>query len=329
MKSLDQHEHATHNTFYFKIKRLAVGQGIFNLSGVQNDNSIWRKFSIRIFGQEIVNYGFNRLVKLHLDWYRWLPLSVEIHHGWYPRQAPRAVDLKKNIPAILVFNERQALAWRAVNGTPAFVLGAPFVHYRRYKGFIQSSQARGTVVFPVHSGSVMDVEFDIDSYCAELLALPAKFHPINICLHDDDIRRKRHEAYLERGFSVYCAGSRRDPNFADNFYSILSEHEYSTSNGAGSYVLYSVEMGIPFFLYGPEADSTDQMFDGLESEPVLQRFNQLFEGVSDEITEAQREFVASEVGVEQSVSVQELRAKLQWLILVYPFKKVCRKIFGC
>lgn len=329
MKSLDQQERPTHNTFYTKIKRLAVGHDVVHLSGVKDDGSLWRKLAARIFGHEITNYGFNRLVKAHLDWYRWLPLSVEIHHGWYLRQAPRVVDLKKNIPAILVFNERQALAWRAVNGIPAFVLGAPFVHYRRHKGFTQSSQARGTVVFPVHSGSVVDVEFDIDSYCAELSALPARFHPINICLHDDDIRKKRHKAYLARGFSVYSAGSRRDPDFADNFYSILSEHEYSTSNGAGSYVLYSVEMGIPFFLYGPKAESTHQVFDGFESEPVLQRFNQLFEGVSDEITEAQRVFITSEIGVEQSVSAQVLRAKLQWLILIHPIRKLFKKVFKC
>ena len=175
----------------------------------------------------------------------------------------------------------------------------------------------------------MNVELDIESYCSALLKLPEKFHPISICLHEDDIRKGRHRAYLARGFSVYSAGARRDPNFADNFYSILSEHKYSTSNGAGSYVLYSVEMGIPFFLYGPNAEITHQIFDAFESEPALQRFNQLFDGVFDDITEAQRLFVTDEAGVEQSVSAQVLRAKLQWSILVHPFKKLTKRIFQC
>lgn len=94
-------------------------------------------------------------------------------------------------------------------------------------------------------------------------------------------------------------------------------------------MLYSVEMGVPLFLYGPKAEISHQFFDGFESEPALRRFNQLFECVSDSITGAQRLFVTNKVGVEQSVSAQILRAKLRWSILVHPVKELIKRIFPC
>ncbi len=308
------------------LKKLMVGVDGLHVTG-PDKKSTHTSVVYRVFGKEITNYGFNRLVRSHLNWKAWLPLSVEIHHGWYIRQAPRQADIKKHIPAILVFNSRQADAWRKESQTPVYVLGAPFVHFRRKANIVPAPHAQGTIVFPVHSGTVVDAEFDIEKYCNQLLALPAEFHPVNVCLHEDDIKRGRHIAYLERGFVVYCAGARLNPDFARNFYAILAAHKYSSSNGPGSYVLYSVEMGVPFFLLGPDAVFNDAGFEGFESEPVLKEMNSLFKDFTPVVTLQQKQFVLSETGIDDCTPAVELERKLRYSVLVHPVRRLIRMFF--
>lgn len=309
-----------------ELDHLAVNKDGFFKGSERAPLSSFGKVMRLIFGAEITNYGFDRLVKKHLSWPKWLPLAVEVHHGWYPRSAPRQGDLKKNVPAILVFNTRQAEAWAAKSSKPVHVLGAPFIHYRRSMCLEQSAAAQGTIVFPVHSGTIVEAKFDVSAYCAELKSLPAEMHPITICLHEDDIKKGRQIAYLEEGFSVYCAGARRGERFAENFYELLRRHKYSSSNGLGSYVLYSVEMGIPFFLLGPSATFDSVEFEHFNSEPVVVIAHKLFRDFSPLITAEQRAFVLAESGIDHSVRPEVLKKLLLPSVLFNPIGRLLRKV---
>ncbi len=309
-----------------ELDHLAVTKNGLSNRGERAPLSLFEKAMRLIFGAEITNYGFDRLVKRHLSWPTWLPLAVEIHHGWYPRNAPRPGDLKKNVPAILVFNARQADAWKTQSSKPVHILGAPFIHYRRAMGLEVSETARGTVVFPVHSGTVVEAQFDILAYCAELKNLPADRHPISICLHEDDIKKGRQNAYLEQGFNVYCSGARRGEDFAQNFYEILRRHKYSSSNGLGSYVLYSVEMGIPFSLLGPEATFNSVDFDHYAKEPVVLRANELFQEFSPTISQEQRDFVIAEAGIDTCVPPPILKKNILMSVCFNPMGRLMRKV---
>lgn len=315
-------------TDYLQIRHLAVSDEMSGFDSLPPAPSLGAKLALRFFGQEITNYGFNKLVKQHLNWGDWLPLSLEVHHGWYTLQAPRDADLKKDLALILVFNARQAEAWRRKSNVPVEILGAPFIHYRRREGIGPAPAARGTIAFPAHSGTKVETVFDVEQYCKNLADLPAELQPVNICMHDDDIKRGRHRDYLRRGFRVYSAGGRKGQDFAQNFYKILAEHKYASSNVAGSYLLYSVEMGVPFFFCGPSAEFRNFETTDYESEPVLRQAGQLFKDFSSDITAEQLKFVLAESGMDDCAKAYQLRPRLQRAVLCQPFRKLFRKILN-
>lgn len=68
-------------------------------------------------------------------------------------------------------------------------------------------------------------------------------------MYVSDVQNGEHEIYLDNGFDVYTAGNPYDERFIERFYDILKS-KYTTSNNLGSQIFYSIEMDIPFFIYG-------------------------------------------------------------------------------
>lgn len=212
-------------------------------------------------------------------------------------------------------------AWANESKKPAFVLGAPFVHYRRLKNLEKASDAMGTIVFPAHSTPNNSSVYDINSYCAKLNSLPEKFKPLTICLHYYDMITETKKTYIQNGFKVVCAGNPKENVFVEHFYSLLRTHKYATSNKIGSYVLYSVELGIPFFLFGNDVkvsyirkkDENTQ-----SSKDSIRRFAEDMFSISSttlnqnnlEITADQESFVFNEAGINDCLKPNELRRVL-------------------
>lgn len=271
------------------------------------------------FGPRVRNYGFTDIMREYAGLPRVVPFPAYMEHGWYLATEPRESDLRQRIPAMLVFNERRAAAWRRLSGVPVAVMGAPFVHYRRAEGIEVRAGAKGTVAFPAHSGTVVEACFDEDGYCADLHALPPEHKPLTVCLHWDDIRRGRAEAFERNKLRVVTAGPRHDPSFAARFYEILSSHQRATSNALGTYVLYSVELGIPFLLHGERAVFRTPA--GSEASVLNEDGRALVAGAEalfaepGPITPAQRDFVAAEAGLDDCLSGLELRRFLYRVML--------------
>lgn len=261
----------------------------------------------------------DEIVKCWCKYPKWLPFRFEIHHGWYIVDRPSKFDIESLSPVLLMFNKRQKETWEKDHKKPAVVIGAPFVHYRRCKNIKQNPDARGTIVFPQHSASVYDVVFDIDKYCHALNQLPDYLKPITICLHIHDVRRGRIELYKKNGFKVVTAGPRDTIAFAKKFYDILSNYKYSTSNIVGSHTMYSVEMGIPFFLYGEPG-----YYQGRPVEPESEiglKVKTLFSVPPEnlKITAEQKQFIESETGIKDCIKPDELK---KFLIKIFIFKSL-------
>ena len=96
-----------------------------------------------------------------------------------------------------------------------------------------------------------------------------------------------------------------------NFYQILSEHKYSSSNGMSTSGFYSVEMGLPFFIYGPDPKKIDRS-EGVIVEPneVIKSMKKLFAEPMTSITKEQKETVEFELGVHYAVDSNTLRQTL-------------------
>ena len=278
--------------------------------------------SSHIIKSKVKTYNIAEIVKDYCKYPKWLYLPFNIHHGWYASILPRIKDLSpKTYPIMLVWNKRQEYEWKKHSKLAVCSIGSPFIHYRRKKNIKQKDWAKGTVAFPSHSSRNTTVQYDINKYFNILQTLPESYKPITICLHHYDFTNKIKEQYEKLGIKVVSAGHVHSSSFVDNFYDILSEHKYATSNAIGTYVLYSIEMGIPFFLYG-EKEKINRLIrkgnDGGSLESMRLLAEKLFSYSENElaysqgviITKEQKDFVLSESGVEDCIKPEELRKLL-------------------
>ncbi|MCG9067877.1 hypothetical protein [Laribacter hongkongensis] len=191
---------------------------------------------------------------------------------------------------------------------------SPFVYYRKHNNIATSDKATGTIAFPAHSTPSIDDLTGYVVYMESLKSLPQKFHPITVCLHMHDINKGLHIAFLEAGFNVETAGNSSNQEFNANFYSIISRFKYATSNVAGSYLYYTIELGIPFFLHGPKPvwdNKSDQNIEKGRYAPWEIGYGKIvhdlfqvkdIERYIPVISDAQREFVEKHLGLIDSVS---------------------------
>jgi len=290
---------------------------------------------MRTVGRPSGNYGHDLILRRYAGYPRPLPMNVRIQHGWYHDIEDRLSDLHVDQPIQFVWSRRMADRWRAYSQRKVIVSGTPLVHFRHMEGIERRPDAAGTVVFPQHSTRSYDSVYDVQRYCRDLDALPDEYRPITICLHFRDVERLA-PGFRENGYSeIVTAGKSRAPDlgFARNFYSILSRHKYASSNDILTGMFYAIEMGIPFFIYGPEAEDYSTA-DGSRGnfKPFADEIRPLFTGPSTTISDEQRRLVTEELGIEDAMLPQELRRELWNLFLVheiprYPGRFV-RNLFG-
>ncbi|MFH1809030.1 MAG: class I SAM-dependent methyltransferase [Pseudomonadota bacterium] len=194
-------------------------------------------------------YSIGRCFRSWLSLPSWFPLLVHVDHGVPVVDEVYEGDRRTSLP-LLVVNEGRRRAILDETGRDSVVTGSPFVHYRRKAGYAAKRGRTGTIAFPIHSTELIEVDTRWEDYAEALLDLPLEFHPVSIGLYWLDIKRGAAKPFLERGIPVVTAGHHLDPHFVDSFYHILSSHRYCTSNVVGSCAFYSIELGIPFFIYG-------------------------------------------------------------------------------
>lgn len=257
-------------------------------------------------------YSLNRIIRLMAGFPEDRPLPCRYEHGHTPFDDRSINDLKSKKRLMLVYNKRRLDTWQRYSKKTAFIIGSPFVQYRRLKNIYKAKDANGTVVFPLHSTPKEEGVFDREEYSKKLKELPHDFQPIKVCVHEHDFLRGFDKIYREQGFEVVTAGVREKPDFVDKFYEILRHCKYATSNAFGSYLFYTVEMGIPFFVYGPKASIryTDKK---ISSERIIKEgeygayIEELFSTYPEVgITEEQRAVVEQEVGVNDAIDRKEL-----------------------
>ena len=289
-----------------------------------------------VFGRIQKSYGHDKILRAYMRLPKPFPLNVQIQHGWYGTYIPD-LETADQSGVMLVWSKRIADAWKKKTDKEVVVCGAPFVMYRQMHGITKAPNASGTVVFPAHSTQSFAAKYDVDDYCRQLSELPEHMQPITVCLHYRDMEQAA-SPYKKHGFKVVTAGESRqaDYGFVKNFYQILAAHKYSTSNIVGSYTFYSVELGIPFFIYGPSNEFVSNHAGGQEnvlkrseySAMVYELFSELHETIPDRI----KEFALEELGYPDRVEVAALRSFFIKKFFVhelpnYP-KRLARRLIG-
>ncbi len=263
------------------------------------------------------NYSQGRLYREYARYPEWKSIFIYSEHG-IQFDIVGQHEIGNDAEAMFVFSEAKFQSYKKVSDKPVYKVLHPFVWYRREHNIQKDKHAKGTIAFPAHSNAHWDSVFNINSYIEQLKALPEEMQPVCACLYVDDIWKGRHKIFIEKGIPVYSAGNARDIRFVDRYYEILRHFKYSTSNLIGSYTFYSVEMGIPFSLYGDtpsfHSNSGDAWNNTVPDQE--QEARRLFSGVYLNIEEEQRKFVASKLNLNEHISREEMQK-----ILVATYKK--------
>ncbi len=269
-----------------------------------------------LFQHEERSYGQNYLLRDYCGYPRWLPLPCHCEHGIYMTSKPLISDIKfPNNHLMLVMNKNRLNEWQKKTSIDAVVIGSLFVHYRKKHNIRQQANASGTLVFAAHSTALIDAIYNIDSFCDDLKKLPEKFLPITICLHGQDILKGRDRLFINAGFNVVSAGDTKSSSFAKNLYSILAMHKYVASNVPGSYLFYAIEMGIPFFFIGQEVPrmcnfgndpNVPKNYIACDFDIARKCYEVFANTPTEEITQKQREFVSSMLGISDSIKPKKL-----------------------
>ena len=193
---------------------------------------------------------------------------------------------------------------------PCYVLYSPAVFYRRKNKIEKLNQAEGTIAFPAHTTPSIEDVSNIEIYIEQLKNLPAQFQPVSVCLHMHDINKGQHKIFMKHNIPVYTAGNSADPRFIERFHDILKNFKYSTSNMIGSYAYYSVEMGIPFSVYGnpqkfinnDDPNITKGEWNPYNEYEYYRKVYELFNDLNTEISVEQKDLVEKELGIYDGLS---------------------------
>lgn len=277
-----------------------------------SSNVLPRETSVKYWTSEWYSYG---------KWYRdyaciseKIPLFVYSEHG-VAFDVVHKHELENDAEAMFVFSDAKLERYKKLSSKPCYKVMNPFVWYRR-QNVKQVVNPSGTLVFPSHSTCNDQCIFDIDEYVYQLKMLPEDMHPVCVCLHMSDVSKGLHLDFMKRGLPVYTAGDASDLRFAERFYDLLRHFRYTMSNMIGSYTYYSIEMGIPFSLYGSKAcfiNISDPNFlsGPMEYETAGYKLAaSLFNGINMSVTEQQREHVLACLGCSDSLSRLEMHRVL-------------------
>lgn len=279
-------------------------------------------------------YGFGQYIRRYGLYPRWLPLCVSTDHGPSQQDEPLLSELECESPCHFYHSPRLLAEWRKVSTKACYVLYSPFVYYRRTYNIEQARSAKGTLILPTHSTTLVSDETDWRTYIEELLELPDEFKPLSACIYYHDILKGRHQIFREYRIPVYTAGNAFRSDFIERFYSILQQFRYSTSNSPGAYLFYSVEMGIPFFLYGtrPTLINSGRNKDFAPGEITtanleqINKLHELFGKIRYGITSEQRKLVEYELGLTQGESRLKLATVLYYSFCKYSWRRFSKRI---
>lgn len=278
-------------------------------------------------------YSFGKYIRKYGRYPMSLPLCIGTDHGASGADKIYEHEIHCDAPVQFYHVPETVKMWRKRFTKPCYVLFSPFVFYRRHNNIIISEQAKGTIVFAAHTTPDIDDLSNVEEYIENIKKLPEQYHPLSICLHYHDVNKGMHKVFLKKGFRVFCAGNPHDYRFVENFYNILRQHKYSTSNLVMSCLFYSVEMGIPHFIYGNPPVLINKSDPNLEigtydllAVPKIKMVTDLFQGPFDKIIKEQMDLVHNELGVTKGISRNKMSYVLYKSFLYYMGRKIKRGI---
>lgn len=108
------------------------------------------------------------------------------------------------------------------------------------------------LVIPMHSWSGVNNNFSSDVFIEEVERIKHNFNTVLVCLYYMDIRKGKHQYYIDKGYTVVCNGDRLDPNFISRHKDLIELADMTMSNGIGTHIGYSIALNKPHYYYKQE-----------------------------------------------------------------------------
>ncbi len=262
-------------------------------------------------------YGIEQIYLEHANLPNLYPFLPGYDHGLSLEDIPSKNTTLNHLSNIyLCWGERVFNNLKILTKKTPYISGAPFVIYKKKNNILKDSSKK-TLFFPSHSTDKISQNLNVLDIHKMISEIDAHFKPIDICLHWKDYKRDK-KKYEDFGYNVYTAGKIFSNSFMKNFYNILKNYEYSMSNKLGTYILYSVDLGIPFSLVGQEPIYYNHSHD--KNKPSKYKVTdyeygriakKLFFGLNTFISNDQKKFVLLETGSNKIISPKMLNSILR------------------
>ena len=257
-------------------------------------------------------YGYEKIFLEYCGLSSSVPFLPCYDHGLSFEEIPsRNSTLNHLSNTYLCWGERIYTNIKNKTSKKPILTGAPFIFYKN-KNNIKKNTNKKALFFTSHSTDKISQNIrpqDIDRMISKLDNF---YKPVDICLHWTDIKDKN--IYEEMGYKVYTAGKIFDNNFVKNFYDIINNYEFTMSNKLGTYILYSLDLDIPFSLVGEEPlyfnhsnDKNKPKHYKVTDYEYGRQITKLFYGNNHKINEDQKNFLYLETSNKNLIDSKELR----------------------
>lgn len=293
----------------------------------------------------VERYSHGKYIREYAYYPKILPLIAYGDHssGVKGTDIPSKHELESDAPLFLTFSVEKARLFTEMTGKKSYCILSPAVFYRRQNSIKALPTAKGTIAFPAHSTPDIDTIGNIENYICALKELPPKYQPVTACLYMHDILKGQHKEFIKHGIPVVTAGDVSDYRFIDRFYSIIKNFEYTTSNTVGAYTSLSIEMGIPFFVYGApqlyfnhsDKNVKSGVCDLYDNQPFYQYLHKelTFEAFDVSIDPVVKAKIEEKLGINHTISRRKLSSVLYrsfflWLINPKSFLLLAKRLFS-
>ncbi len=194
-------------------------------------------------------YSLGRGLRMLARFPQWVPIPANMEHGLDYRTFLEGAQETQRSRYFLSWQGWRARAEASTSKKIHLTLH-PMVALRIRLGITRMPSAKGTLIFVPHSLPDWEHAHDFSESMTDFEKLPESFKPLVLCIQMRDIEKGLHKKLRKFGLPIVTTGDVNSKWFADRFYSILRNFEYSSSTDVGSHAVLSEEMGVHFFLIG-------------------------------------------------------------------------------
>jgi len=206
----------------------------------------------------------NKYIKSQRDYFA---RNFSWQHGWIPdlwnidRDEVIGEIYSKRFKTIFVARKTQE-KYLSQSGVIAKAIGLPFCYV---KSIGIEREAKSLLVMPTHSTLSIGAKENL-GFLEEIKKYKDSFNHIFVCMHEEDIRRKRDEIWEKEGFNVISGASFTDSNSLIRNKFLFNSFEVMVTDSIGSHVFYAASSGVRVSIISVERpreiDSKEPFYSG-------------------------------------------------------------------